>query len=84
MLFFHIFRKLPGVVETAFVVDVVEVEVDVVLVYDVLVERVFWRFVTSVDGCWVDDVAEDSETRGPFVVDEYLPPSKIQEIKPII
>ena len=58
--------------------------VDDVLVDDVLVERVVGRVVTSVDGCWVDDVAEDSETRGPFVVDEYLPPFKIQEIKPII
>ena len=57
---------------------------DVVLVDDVLVERVVGRVVTSVDGSWVDDVVVDSEILGPAVVDEYLPPSKIQEINPII
>ena len=57
---------------------------DVVLVDDVLVERVVERVVASVGGCWVDDVVVDPEMLGPSVVDEYLPPSKFQEIKPII
>ena len=57
---------------------------DVVLVDDVLVERVVGRVVNRVDGCWFDDVVVDSEMLGPFVPDEYLPPCKIQEIKPII